>query len=398
MKAFYPGTFDPFTVGHLAIICKILEQYDELVIAVGVNEDKLYPPLFGPKCRVVLIEQALKAFCEEYEYRELTGRCYTDSEVAAIEKLKLRQTVKVTTFGGMQVDAARRYKADVIIRGERDNKDHEAERLLALANQGLCDVRGRQITTVHIACPEEKYITVSSSSVKKLCARQDYIYAASLLPSGIRRAVLFKYLRKDFVRLYEAMGCDETDYAEKTWFRLRLAYNRYGMRDIEALAAYLNYLKIYQEETGRLTPSEYNELVAAIFFCYDKAEDSNEAMKASAANCRDLECFYGSEGSRRVYDLILAQRGACLTKMPANAPLLHDIMLRPLAHGYSYWQTALSCRLAWPSEEQSYIPFRKEELETLLKEKIFNLPYFKSFEKVALTNIKKELEYWQKLG
>lgn len=396
MKAFYPGTFDPFTVGHLAIVCKILEQYDELVIAVGVNEDKLYAPLFGPKCRVFLIQNALKTFCEEYDYRDLTGRRYSSSEITAIEKLKNPQTVKVMTFGGMQVDAAYRCRADVIVRGERDNKDREAERLLALANQGLCEVRGRHIPTVHIACPEEKYITVSSSSVKKLCARQDYVCAASLLPAGIRRVALCKYLRKDFVRLLQEMGCDENDYAEKAWFCLQMAYSRYGMHNIEALAYRLNYLKIYQEETQKLSPAAYNELAAAIFYCYFNEKDSDEAMKESAGGCLELEYFYGTEGAKRIYNLILAQREAFLVKIPDDALLLHDIMLRPLAVASAYCHLAVSSLQKGEAQLEYYIPHRKEVLEKYLSNKLFRLSCFKPFENAALNNITKELEYWQR--
>ena len=57
-KAIFPGTFDPFTLGHLDILKRSLSLFDEIIVGVGVNENK--NTMFNSKQRVDFIKKCLK--------------------------------------------------------------------------------------------------------------------------------------------------------------------------------------------------------------------------------------------------------------------------------------------------------------------------------------------------
>ena len=57
-KALFPGSFDPFTAGHLNILKRALTMFDSVVVAVGVNQDK--PGFYDNDTRVKIIEQAVR--------------------------------------------------------------------------------------------------------------------------------------------------------------------------------------------------------------------------------------------------------------------------------------------------------------------------------------------------
>lgn len=109
---FYPGSFDPITYGHLDIIARAAKLVDELVIGVGVHASK--QALLAPDRRVALIEEVVKA-------------------VAAATGC----TIRVVTFDGLAVDAARKEKAEFLIRGIRDATDFDYEVKMAQMNAAM---------------------------------------------------------------------------------------------------------------------------------------------------------------------------------------------------------------------------------------------------------------------
>ncbi len=101
----FPGSFDPFTTGHEAILRRVLPLFDKVVVAVGVNSDKKY--MFTVEERMARI-------------REMLNDC---------------PTVEVTSYSGMTVDLCHRLGAKVIIRGIRTSKDFEYEQTVAAVNR-----------------------------------------------------------------------------------------------------------------------------------------------------------------------------------------------------------------------------------------------------------------------
>lgn len=102
--ALFPGTFDPFTLGHASVVRRGLVLFDRIVIAIGVNDAK--QTLFTMEERLSQIRA-----CYQGEPR-----------------------VEVTTYEGMTVECARAFDAVAILRGVRSLTDFEYERLLSDVN------------------------------------------------------------------------------------------------------------------------------------------------------------------------------------------------------------------------------------------------------------------------
>lgn len=103
--ALFPGSFDPFTAGHEAVLRRVLPLFDHIVVAVGVNSEKHY--MFSIKERTERIRRAM-ADCP---------------------------TVEVTSYSGMTIDLCHEVGAKCIIRGIRTSKDFEYEQLIASVNR-----------------------------------------------------------------------------------------------------------------------------------------------------------------------------------------------------------------------------------------------------------------------
>lgn len=130
--ALYPGTFDPFTIGHLSIVERGLTLFDEIIIAIGVN---------GAKKNTTAIQD----------------------RILHIEKVTHNMPgVKVVSYTNLTVEAAKEHGANFILRGVRTVADYEYERNLAYANRNLTGIE----TVLLYTLPELSYI--SSTMVKDL--------------------------------------------------------------------------------------------------------------------------------------------------------------------------------------------------------------------------------------
>ena len=100
----FPGSFDPFTKGHEAIVRQALDLFDEVIIGIGVNSSKTY--------------------------------CFQlDQRIRHIESLFTEYPkVRVASYQVLTVDFAKEIGANHIIRGLRDSKDFEYERSIAHMN------------------------------------------------------------------------------------------------------------------------------------------------------------------------------------------------------------------------------------------------------------------------
>jgi pantetheine-phosphate adenylyltransferase len=119
---FYSGSFDPVTHGHTDIIARALTIVDELVIGIGVHYGKM--PMFSVEERIAMLE----------------------GETRALAK-KRGGLVRVATFDGLAVEAARVHGAGVIIRGLRDGTDFDYEMQMA----GMNGEMAPEIQTVFLA-------------------------------------------------------------------------------------------------------------------------------------------------------------------------------------------------------------------------------------------------------
>ena len=133
--AIYPGTFDPITYGHIDVVARAREVFDQVIVSVAEQGPKL--TLFSVSERVDMIKEVLKKF----------------------------NNVSVESFRGLLVSYATSRKASVILRGLRAVSDFEYEFQMALANRRLDDT----MTTVFLM-PHEQYTYLNSSLVREIAA------------------------------------------------------------------------------------------------------------------------------------------------------------------------------------------------------------------------------------
>jgi pantetheine-phosphate adenylyltransferase len=129
----YPGTFDPFTNGHLDVLQRAARLFGRVTVAVAVSSTK--DALFKPRQRVDFIRASLDGL----------------------------ENVTVVSFEGLLVEFARQQKAHAIIRGLRALSDFEFEFNMALMNRHLEPA----VETIFVM-PNEAYSYTSSTLVKQI--------------------------------------------------------------------------------------------------------------------------------------------------------------------------------------------------------------------------------------
>lgn len=133
MIAIYPGSFDPVTLGHLDIIRRSANIFDELIVGILVNNSK--KPMFTMEERLEMLTELVKDI----------------------------PNVRVKTFEGMTIDFARANNAKVMIRGLRVISDYESEMQIAQVNRSIAP----DIETMFLATGLE-YSFLSSTIAKEI--------------------------------------------------------------------------------------------------------------------------------------------------------------------------------------------------------------------------------------
>jgi pantetheine-phosphate adenylyltransferase len=147
-KAIFPGSFDPFTLGHLDILKRSLLLFDEIIVGVGKNINK--KTMFSEKQRVSFIKD-----CFKNESR-----------------------IKVESYDGLTIDFCKKNDANFIVRGIRNNGDFEFEKAIARTNRKLS-----KIETVFLLT-SAKTSFISSGIVRELITNNgDY---KLLVPKSVK--------------------------------------------------------------------------------------------------------------------------------------------------------------------------------------------------------------------
>ena len=157
-RAVCPGSFDPVTLGHLDVIGRVAEQFDEVVVAVLINKRK--QGLFSVEERIGMLEEVTAPF----------------------------GGVRVDSFHGLLVDYCREHDIRAIVKGLRAVTDFDYELQMAQMNQRLSGVDTLFMST----SPE--YSFVSSSLVKEVATYGGDV--AHLLPETVHRRVLERIREK----------------------------------------------------------------------------------------------------------------------------------------------------------------------------------------------------------
>ena len=146
-KAVFPGSFDPITLGHVDLIYKGLEIFDEIIIAIGVNADK--KQLFSLEDK---IQQIKNTFINE-------------------------PRIKVASYKGLTIDFCKSVNSKYILRGLRNSSDFNYEQSIAQTNSSLSSIE----SVFLISSPQLAHI---SSTIVRDIIRNEGDYK-SLVPKSV---------------------------------------------------------------------------------------------------------------------------------------------------------------------------------------------------------------------
>jgi len=155
-RAVYPGMFDPVHNGHIDVIQRSLQIFDELIVAVVANPSK--QPLFSVKERLEMIDEATSDL----------------------------SNFRIVAFDGLLIDLVARERADCIVRGIRAVSDFEYEFQMALMNRKL-----RSTVETVFLMPHEKYTYISSRLIKEVASFGTSV--AGMVPPIVEKRLAEKY-------------------------------------------------------------------------------------------------------------------------------------------------------------------------------------------------------------
>ena len=158
-RAIYPGTFDPITNGHLDVIDRAADIFDEVIVAIATASGKT--PLFSMTERKDLVTKALK------------------------EVLPNRTNIRVDMFTGLLAEYAHSQDAIAVVRGLRVLSDFEYEFQMALMNRKLED-----ISTVFLM-PHERYTYLDSTIIRELARHHSDV--SGFVPVCVQEALRKKF-------------------------------------------------------------------------------------------------------------------------------------------------------------------------------------------------------------
>jgi pantetheine-phosphate adenylyltransferase len=147
--ALFPGSFDPFTAGHLNILRRALTMFDNVVVAIGINQDKR--GFFTNEQKKAIIHQVIDGM----------------------------DGVRVIEYDGLTIDVCRDLGIRHIVRGVRNMLDFENERAIADANRRLAP----EIETIIIPTAQE-FAHISSSAVRDILRHHGD--TSLFVPEGVR--------------------------------------------------------------------------------------------------------------------------------------------------------------------------------------------------------------------
>ena len=147
--ALFPGSFDPFTEGHLNILTRALTMFDEVVVAIGINQDKR--GFFSTEQKIDIVRQATAGM----------------------------KGVRIVNYDGLTIDICRELGIHHIVRGVRNMLDFENERSIADANRRLAP----DIETIIIPTAQE-FAHISSSAVRDILRHNGD--TSLFMPEGVK--------------------------------------------------------------------------------------------------------------------------------------------------------------------------------------------------------------------
>ena len=147
--AVFPGSFDPFTIGHQNIVLRAMLMFDEIIVAIGENSQKKY--MLSLEKRKAIITDTFKGVGQ----------------------------VKVESYSGLTVDYCNVQEAKFILRGLRNSRDLDFEQSIAQINKKI----DKSIETVFLVNAPE-FSAINSSIVREIYLNGGDV--SDFLPNGIK--------------------------------------------------------------------------------------------------------------------------------------------------------------------------------------------------------------------
>jgi pantetheine-phosphate adenylyltransferase len=159
-RGIFPGTFDPFTLGHQDVLTRALHLFDRVTVAVAAIDSRRKDSLFSVEERMEMVRESIAPGS--------------------------RTSVDVLVLEGLLVDFARAQGVHAVVRGLRFISDFEYEFQMALMNQKLWP----ELDTVFLM-PNDKYSYLNSSLVKEIARCGGDV--SELVPPGVARRLVERF-------------------------------------------------------------------------------------------------------------------------------------------------------------------------------------------------------------
>ena len=355
-KGIYPGSFDPVTNGHFDIIKRAANFLDSLVVAVGINPEKI--PFLTPKQRVNLIKKSVKSM----------------------------KNVSVEAYEGMTVDFAKEQNADLMIRGVRNQADYEFEQKVLEFNRKL----NPNIDTV-ILPTNPAVENISSSLVRKNFAEGKDV--SELVPEPVRQTL---FLKQNLETSLKNMGAESET---KTIFNDFMdAYDTtdrgyHGLDHIESMLNDFNKVQKSGLTEQIKNPDAFKYSVFMHDFKNGTPNDVKESIDYALNSAKNLR----TADSEYVKKLISATDYSHHPEITSfDEALMQDLDLAVLGRNpEEYQKYSKAVRKEYGKFDDSvYNPERIKVLKGFLdKENIYNTEFFRdNFEKTARENIQSEIQ------
>jgi len=360
-KAVYAGSFDPLTNGHLWMIEEGSKQFDELVVAIGINPGKKYT--FSLEDRLNMLKRSTRQF----------------------------PNIRIDSFENeFLVNYASSVGAQYVLRGIRTGGDYEYERGMRYVNSDL----NPKIVTSFLMPPRE-FIEVSSSLVKGLVGPngwedviEDYV------PRNVYNAFLvkFKGLQKRWNSLWERMGTSGS--SDDAYNELISLYGE-NQRAYHNLTHIVHVLRELDETRSFIESPEQIEV--ALWYhdaIYNTREKDNEEKSAELAYQRLSKAGMGTQFIDDVTNLILATKHRTSPKKPDEKYLV-DIDLSILGkpqREFDEYERDIRDEYSWVPEEQ-FKQGRNAILQGFLdRDPIYSTNFFRQkYKEQARINLQKSL-------
>ena len=390
---FYAGSFDPFTLGHLAIVAEAADHFNKIIIAVRANgSDKTDVSACRRMETVRLSLEDFKRIRRFASVPTMQGHEF-DSFARLYEKMTaVDNLIELTTCNDEPIVAAIAAKADALIINPSENI--------------LCSPYVRKISK-HYGHPLEIWHRTPENAllscyghcapvavIKELYSLGLFTIAAEYVAPSVLATMAVPYLENIWLKEKALYG-----NAHDNYLKLVEAYNapERFYHNMGHLACMFDWLQVYAVRNGE--EFDRRNLSLAVF-AHDLvntggADDIARSLKLAE------DCFSHIDKPDAVCQIATAtdHRDEPDEKASLEEKLIHDIDLAALGeNSVLYWQNAVNVRNEYAAvNDREYAEGRTEFLQMLLgREHIFSLPFFQTLlEENARRNIRSEVAYWQ---